>query len=1071
MSYLHIIRASAGSGKTHKLTGEFLRMAFESDEAFKNILAVTFTVKAAGEMKTRILEELHKLASTSNSSYIPELLADYPHLSPELLQQRAQNILDNVLHDYSSLTISTIDSFVQRVLRAFAFETGATAGFNIEMDVNNTLAELTAELYRNIAKDKTLQNWLEHFAIQRIEEGKRWSFKSDIEKLGKELFTEKFMNLSDQMAFPSDGDGNKLHQQMLEHLKSTIYSLDQYHKALRDEAAEVVLPHFNFGRSPLSKIINLITSPLGKIEKSNIEKVKEIVGDTHLYFNKSEKNPQKLEYYTHVADYQRLAYKQIEFLEKYLEMYITARMILKQFNVFGIILYLKKLLPEYRKTNNIMLLSDATFLLRKLINNNETPFIYEKMGMRIKHLLIDEFQDTSGFQMDNFRPVLFNSLAEGHDSLIVGDIKQSIYRWRGGDWKLLHSGVKKVFGQEVVQESTLTTNYRSKKNIIDFNNMLFKTIAQSVQLQFEASMPDGKINSKFDFDKIIEKAYADVEQKSSGNFGGRVEIIANHEIALKALKPNSEMLPLNQLAEKINELLQSEYYRPKDICILVRKNQDAETIMAWLHTYQTSSPAKMKYDMVSAESAIISNSIQINIIILLMRYINRPADLLSLTNALYFWHESQEKQFWSGTDNLNHDYLISLLPPTFSNLLENSATLSLLELAEELIRMLDLRTSENVLYIHAFLDLIFGFMQKGGNTLDKFLTWWEKTGQNKSLNMPDSLDAVTLMTIHKSKGLAFKIVMLPFIEWPLHKFGTDSLVWVENPFQEYKDLNPIPIGYNKEIVQSIYTDEYAYELMHQYMDALNMLYVALTRPRTEMYLWITAVSEGSKSESLSVNIHNAIKNSALEFEIDQQTDYIRYTYAPGFDAKSPFLRDNTKRITSLPTQHLDWRNKLVIRHKSSDFYSMSLSYIQQQKEYGTFMHEVLSTIDTPDDLENSITKLYARGSINRSEIPVLKTKLAAIISAPIAADWFAPKWNIIKEKALLDMYGHLHIPDRIVMNEHEIQIIDFKFAKPADEHLAQVAQYSKLLLQMYNLPVRAFLYYPELAMVKEWKEN
>lgn len=1068
MSYLHIIKASAGSGKTHKLTGEYLRMAFETDDAYKYILAVTFTVKAAGEMKTRILEELHKLAVSNSSPYNAELKAHYPHFTPQLIQNRAQTILDSILHDYSSLNISTIDSFVQKVLRAFAFEMGAPAGFNIELDTETVLADLTAELYRNISADKTLQNWLEQFSIQRISEGKKWSFKADIQSLGKELFKENFMRYADKISLPNQEEGNKLYKQMLQHLRQTIQSITEYHQALREQANELISENFEFGRSPMSKIVKLLTKlELTEIEPDLIQLVKDIVHDTSLWFNKSEKKPQNLPYYHLIPNIQALALVHIKFLDDYLEKFHTANLIRKQFNVFGIIQYLRNLLPEYRKKNNVMLISDSTYLLRSLIDNNETPFIYEKMGMRIRHLLIDEFQDTSGFQMDNFKPVMANSLGEGYDSLIVGDIKQSIYRWRNGDWKLLHNGVKKEFGNEMVRESTLTTNYRSKKNIIDFNNMLFPSMAAAVQMAFNQHTAHIKTEQSGIFENIINNAYADVKQESPGAMGGKVVVCKLDTDVLKSENIKPIDFITQNLAERIDSLLRTPNYKAKDICILVRKKADGAHLMKALHKFQLADENNIQYDLVSADSASISNSIHVNIIIYLLKYINRPTDILSLATAVHLWYEARNEKLIGNWQLFSEEKLLTLIPEEFKTLSVNTYSISVFEMVDNLIEIFQLRADSTALYLNALLDMIFQFTQSKGNSLNNFLQWWELKGFDKSLLMPDNMDAVQVMTIHKSKGLAFKIVMLPFVDWSLHKYDPELRFWVNNPFQEFSSLSPVPVAYTKDITQSMYAAYHTDELMHQYMDAMNMLYVALTRPRNELYIWISPPGAKSSVESISGYINNSLQYSTLNFESEVLEGAEILTYAPDFKPEQPRKPDNSKILHNKTNTLLNWRNKLVINHKSSDFFSMSLPYIQQQKEYGIFMHKVLSTIDTHADLDKGIKQLLASGMLSRTDVPVLKMKLTNILSHPQASIWFNPGWKIIKEKALLDEKGHLHIPDRIVMNEKEIQIIDFKFARPSEEHKAQITQYKKLMQQMYELPVKTFLYYPELNEVTE----
>ena len=488
MNKLSIYKASAGSGKTHTLTEEFLKLAILYPENYRRILAVTFTNKAAEEMKHRILEALNELvADKSKAGFYNVFKATFPKLSEIELIKKAKIVRDNILHNYSFFSINTIDSFVQKVIRAFTFEIGVQSGYRIEMDTEKVISELTELLSKAIDENKNLKDWLIRFAHYKIDLGKNWDFRAEIKELAKEIFKEQFQALEKKDEKNESEDFTKItdyYQQLLKIKNSFESDMQNYSSQSKNILLNHNAENINLGRNFNTIKTYLLKTINEKTDNDYQPTTKTVIAapdSPEIWYAKSAKDDVKnkvLELYPELNNILNQIFKKLEtnFAE-----YLSANNILSNFHAFGILTNLAELLPEYRQENNLLLISDTTHILKELIAGNDAPFIYEKIGNRFRHSLIDEFQDTSGFQWENFKPLIQNSLSENNANLIVGDIKQSIYRWRGGDWSLLLNGVEKDIGSEYIDKKNLKTNWRSKKNIIDFNNFIFHNAAEISQ--------------------------------------------------------------------------------------------------------------------------------------------------------------------------------------------------------------------------------------------------------------------------------------------------------------------------------------------------------------------------------------------------------------------------------------------------------------------------------------------------------------------------------------------------------------------------------------------------------------
>ncbi len=617
MNTLQIYKASAGSGKTHLLTQSFLKLAFESPDSFSKILAVTFTNKAAEEMKTRIIEEINNIIDhRADSPHYNHLKECFKEKSENRIIEDAVLIRDNLLHSYSRFNVSTIDSFVQKVIRAFSYEISVSSNYDLELDTEKVLSDLTDLLYRKITIDKELQKWLIKFAEYKIDEGKSWDFRKEIVNLAYEIFKEQFQSIKSFSKEHKESDGKELLNKLLSELMKIKNSFEKKMNSISENADDIIkragiINPKEYG-AKFNTIINYLTVNL-KIRK--YEPLKTVFSALDGFDNWYAKSADE-ELVSAIHSVFEPLYTCVENAVKLYNtensMYLSAVNTIRHFHSFGILKDISDLLPEYRNDNNLLLISDTTMMLKEIIGNNDAPFIYEKIGNRFKYILIDEFQDTSGFQWANFKPLIENSLSEGMFNLIVGDIKQSIYRWRGGDWKLLLKGVKKDIGEAMIEEKSLDTNWRSKKNIIDFNNSFFETAPHYLQNQYnkeletigdDAILKDMKSKG---YGSILKDAYSDNYQNLpdlKGKTGGRVKVqfIKNSGRSSAAYKETvSELMP-----ETINFLLKNKNYEARDIAVLVRTNRQGKEVVDMLLNYQENSPGAVNYEIISAESLFI----------------------------------------------------------------------------------------------------------------------------------------------------------------------------------------------------------------------------------------------------------------------------------------------------------------------------------------------------------------------------------------------------------------------------------------------------------------------------------
>lgn len=1091
MKNLHIYRASAGSGKTHALTREYLKLAFAHQHRFRNILAVTFTNKAAGEMKDRIVSELIALSEKGEKSpHFAAILETFPEKSPAQIAQEAQTILENVLHNYSFFSVSTIDSFVQKVIRSFAYEIGMQSGYRVELDYKRVIAELTELLYRKIDSDSRLLNWLISFARYKVDEGKNWDFRQQIDQLANQIFKEEFYFFEKELDKENLPEHLKLvNKRMREDLHGFRGQMRQISEKARRIVEQNAIDYTALGRNfrtIANYLLNKISAP-GKTSDYELgATLIEALEDFSAWHAKSAKKE--------IVEQIRVVYPALreclqqasELLENKYEDYLNALHTIKTFHAFGILSDIYQLLPAYRDDNNLLLISDATLLLKEIVAANDTPFIYEKVGNMYQHILIDEFQDTSGFQWENFKPLIFNSLADGYFNLVVGDIKQSIYRWRGGDWKLLLSQVEKDIGKPHIQEVPLETNWRSRKNIVDFNNAIFRLVPEILQQEYNSEI--GGISQKLQeellregFHQVLTEAYTDTYQflPPNKNTQGGVVNLKFFEVKSARDKKRKWREALDDFLPQSIENLLERGYKPGEITILVRKNREGQEIVETLLAYMNQTSNATRYGILSAESLFVANSVAVRLLINAMRVLHDQHDSLSFSALLYEISalKRENKDLHSTFVQHFSPAESDFLPPEFSENLHLLKRLSLFELCERLVQMFDLNQApSHLIYLKTFQDAILSYTRQKSSDLSGFLDWWDEKGGELSVQLSETSEALRIMTIHKAKGLAFRAVIVPYCDWQIdHNPLLETILWCRPQNEPYKLFPALPVDYTGELAKTMYSRDYFDEKLYAFMDALNMLYVAFTRPKDELLIMAPG-GESEKITQVSDLLYQAVKKSQTPLQ-ENGKNYV--ALSEFFSASELLLelegevplkkteQDSSQHFTMQDYPTNNWREKIAINYHSDDFFKASIQYIQDKVNYGKLMHRVMARIETPADIEEQLLQMYFEGQITALQRGELKEKVEEIMQRPSVKEWFSEKWQVISEKGMVTAQGELRIPDRILIDNKQVLVIDFKFGEARPAHRAQVREYMRLIGEMEKRPVRGFLYYAEHDKVEE----
>lgn len=1023
-------------------------------------------------MKERILGKLFELSTVSVEGL--QSIGEYQDIKEELaahlpdpdswVSGRAKFILRSILGDYGHFSVSTIESFFQGILRAFARELDIPMGYEVEMKQTYVLDRLIEGMSLQIGEDKGLQDLLQEYLLQRLEEEKGWSVFQELQSLGQEVFKEVFV---DQVKGPMDevedilALAKKLSQKAWKRRRAFESSLRaEAEKALSImEGFGLTADDFNRGTIPnYFKRVSQATRP-ADFDPTGTKTVMEGIGDESKWKKKSNKDRHPI--IDSAMNAGMLAALQ-NMVEKYLEegqSYFTDLLITRTGATFGLLGFLEQQLKEYRKENRLLLISDTSRLLTQVIRESDPPFVYEKAGHYYKHFLLDEFQDTSNLQWENFEPLIDESLAYGQFNLMVGDVKQAIYRWRNGNPQLMLDIERN--DPYRINKQTLSSNWRSSPEVVRFNNSVFQTANRLLKEKLQEEEHSAENQSLLNF---FEEAYSDAaqqEQKQSPT--GLVTI----EFADPELKKVDEFrtAALDKTLEWIQECREAGFaYR--DIAILVRNNKEGVAQARFLlDSSITLHGEKIPISVSSAESLLLESHAHVRWLLAALRMVQTPDDPL----AMMSWQDLDASI--SGINLTDFKYEKDT-PVRIQEILPSVRMLPIYEAVELLVSHLPPSAKQSNAYVLGFLEAVWEYSGKYDTSIAGFMEWWKEEKKKRSVKGSASDDSVTVMTIHQSKGLEFPIVMLPYADWELGiRSNIQPILWVETAGTAYAEDFPIlPVYVGKDMQKSDFADSYQREQLLTHLDNLNLLYVALTRPMYRLYLFSpdSGVDKKQVPGYLKLTtVGHLLESICKEGIVSGCTSVGEGCWKSGVEESAPV------QITPKPTSVVNDLGAYVPPKQRSEplVHLRTTSWLESTEmgrdsiREGLLVHEALAHVHTAEDIGRVVEMMRLKGMLlNEQEAPLI-ARLEKIVTFKDAAHWFDTDWEIRSEVGILQADGREKRPDRVLTKDDKAIVIDFKTGSENSKHLKQVAEYQFLLQKMGYTEVEGFVYYTGLLHV------
>ncbi len=1018
---IEILKASAGSGKTFNLARTYIKLLLQNEDptAYRHILAVTFTNKATDEMKSRILKELHRLSTEpGKSQYTKDFV---PSLFPTeaALQKKAEDVLFNILHDYSAFAVSTIDRFFQQTLKAFSKEIGQFASYQVELDKDSLVSESVDRILDSLTEDnKALLGWLSDSMMDQLEQGHRFNLEGSLSDMAKRLKSDEHRAVVEEYGIDEEKTYSK---ENLTRMKSRFREvINSYVKEVKAAATAVSDAFAQAGVSPAETSRGFMSSVLDKFAVFDSRSALPVLtpafrtkaGDFSTWFKKAD----QARYAGLESTLLPPAATLVEKYDKGLKTYNTARILLGQTNDLGIASELSKEFRNLLKEKNVLSLDDSNQILKGIIDGSDAPFIYEKLGVRFEHFLLDEFQDTSKVQWENFKPLISDSDASGNENLLVGDVKQSIYRWRGSDWKLMAKDVAEEFPGAV--NESLEGNWRSLRNIVEFNNSFFRYAAAELDRIYghDASISVSSIYGG-DSSKGQEVMTGDPSE-------GLVEAVFCPQDSQD-----------DHILDTICKVIDSGA-KPGDITVLVRNNQEGSEVAGFL--------MDKGIDVISDDSLHLKSSFMVRKLVSLISSVKNPDDTIGSYLATRAGLEAGKISFHS-------------LPG----------------LCEQLLRLLQKNEDPEImkdetLYIQSFMDYVQDHVASNGNSLDAFLKAWDDA--DPKVSSPSDVNAVRVMTIHKSKGLEFPYVIFPYSEkvtlFKAHSSWTVPSV-DGTPLQDIGNT-AFDVTLSSGSASTLFEKDYRQELLLQYIDNINTYYVALTRASKGMtiisdidskpegsfagllrgYLEGFGASEGFSEESDNDEEVMFRKGSMYDFSRLERKEEDITGIEPGFPSfpLNPEGEEGTER------------GRLRVSTDAADFFTAEGMARAEARHNGTVLHDILSRVKVPSDLGQAVLQAVRDGELE----PERQDEVYGMLSERIFShsEWFPGSGaTILNETSLFDTDGREWRPDRVVIRDGKVTVIDYKFGEHNPHYRKQVARYAAIYRRLGYEDVSTAIWY------------
>ncbi len=1047
-----IYNASAGSGKTFTLVKEYLKILLLSDNSFKfqQILAVTFTNKAAGEMKERVIQNLKSFSNFEKSNML-SIICDETNLLEDTIFKKSKIILNAILQNYGAFNITTIDSFTHKIIRTFAHDLKLPMNFDVELDAESLLNEAVDIVISKIGENKELTNLLVNYAIQKLDDDKSWDIALELKDFAKIILNEnhtshlkslknisieEFKKLKNKLQV-----ANKKIEKEFEEIGSTAIAIIKENGLdIKDFGYSGEFPnHFlklqKFRQQKpgvikfdgrLNKTIednkNISAGKCDAVTKDIIESIK----------------PQLTDLY----------YTSKQLFETSYGVYILNSILVESLIPLAVLNYINTALQEIKQENNILLNAEFNQLISDTIKGEPAPFIYERLGEKFRYYFLDEMQDTSQLQWKNLIPLIENALTSENELgetgqlLLVGDAKQSIYRWRGGDPEQfinlsLNEGGKKNNPFYVEKEvSNLDTNYRSYSEIIEFNNGFFKFIA------------------KF----LANKNYSDLyiegnSQKTTNSIGGFVQL------SFIEKDQNDEEKDL-VYPKKVLEIIQNldSNFQKNEVCVLVRTKVQGIAIANYL--------SENNIEIISSETLLLKNNEKVNFIISILNVINNPLNKEFKAKMLYFIYNhlqlnTPKHRFLSDFIDLENNEFFNQfkLHNLFFNYHEYLQT-PFYESFEYIIRSFNLMP-ESDSDIQFFLDFVFEYQQKKQPSIYDFLELWELKKDKLSVIAPEAENAIRIMTIHKAKGLEFPVVICPYDIDIYNQIKPKA--WYKQP--ETGAIDTFLVNYSSKLNYIGQQGEQLFQERKEELelDNFNILYVALTRAVEQLYIVsenrnaTKTVSEIRYTSSLFINF---LKQQSL-----WNSEVLEYTFGDSKRAAIPPKKDSNTTIQTAFISN-SWKN-----HNITIVANSSLLWDTDQGEaigYGNLIHEILSKIKTQNDINEVVNQYVFNGTISKKEKQEISEILISIVNHPELKAYFYNNNEVYNEQEIITADKKSIIPDRLVINNNKVTIIDYKTGSPDKKHQEQLQKYAIALESLnYTIVKKIVVYINTEIMIAE----
>lgn len=1134
MGKINLKRASAGSGKTYTLTKIFLEelLSEKTDgktrqlrpketlpQALREIMAVTFTVKATNEMKSRIVKSLAEVAAGIDSKgkepdYLKKFHEEWKRAEKVDIQELASEALKILLMNYSEFRVQTIDAFFQSILHTFAYEASLDDNFNLEIDTDYLSlvgmdASLDAMTYpADGTRDGETVYWLKKM-IKEKQNGNKWnvfarlegtnSLYSDLIKRAGELNKEQYHFIRDELAkyFQTSPEpfrqivediDKKVNRQLTQRLnklyderknKAAIVksNLDSLGLVYSDIGSSKGAPVENsFKEFDLEEVMKYNLKPLQKKKDAGwsmktkgggVDPIRKAMKTDPATAAMVRALDNSFEDWVN-ADNALLNYVQTPQKEK--QIYFTWKAYIKLFPQFMMVLDIAARKRAFLQTMNALEISDTAQILSRIIGEDETPFVYERMGSRLSHYLIDEFQDTSKLQWNNLRPLLSESIGRGGDNLIIGDAKQSIYRFRNADYELISKRLEEEFPGAVEVAKEENTNYRSLGKIVKFNNYIFSKIGV-----FESTKGDR-------FSDTIKTVYQDVRQKVVKEDLGYVVIKTYNSVPKETLERYEKVDDELSLAEPgFVELpalimrLRERGYTFNEIAVLVNRNKEAQACVKSItrHNLENAGNADKQINIISKENLLVSSALSVKIVIYALERLARGRRNEKERQKMILEEPIDEEKLFSLVGNLQSPALPSLVEAILGELVPKEQR--------------DADTS----FLAAFQDAVIDYSTTNSSDIGTFLKWWARKSDSLSINSPEDSDGVRIVTIHSSKGLEFGCVIIPFFNTKFEPGMFPEWKWVK-PSTTIPDFDRLP-PYVPVATESALSETFHSNVMTQYreevaLDNLNRMYVGFTRPKYELYVYVKSTkSKFSSFEMMTQFLRDGkIESEAGEEEIEiktyedspEATGMVEYSYGKELTKKQiQAQRDEEKRETESISDYYVNTEVRVLKFKDGN----DLKKRKEEKNEdpddldprseGTLKHRILQMMKTADDLDRALKLVKITGKVSDSQLKLWGEELRKVMATtPEAREWFAPEMRVLNERNIVQKGEDTLRPDRIVLTpDNEAIIVDYKFGdKEESKNKSQIAEYkSKLFSTGHFSNVKAYLWYVKIGKVVE----